>query len=74
MKILILGGDGYLGWPTAMFFADKGHEVKIIDNFVKLEKNHDVRFINKFLGLLAFEVLYRIFITKEMKEDMVLSM
>ena len=35
MKILILGGDGYLGWPTAMFFADKGHEVKIIDNFVK---------------------------------------
>ena len=46
----------------------------IIDNFGKLEKNHDVRIINKFLGLLAFEVWYRIFITKEMKEDMVLSM
>ena len=46
----------------------------IRDNFGKLEKNHDVRIINKFLGLLAFEVWYRIFITKEMKEDMVLSM
>ena len=45
----------------------------IRDNFGKLEKNHDVRIINKFLGLLAFEVWYRIFITKEMKEDTVLS-
>ena len=23
MKILIIGGDGYLGWPTAMFLAKK---------------------------------------------------
>jgi len=35
MKILILGGDGYLGWPTAMFFSKLGHDVKIIDNFIK---------------------------------------
>ena len=27
MRILILGGDGYLGWPTAMHFSDLGHEV-----------------------------------------------
>ena len=32
MKILILGGDGYLGWPTSMFFANKGHHVYSIDN------------------------------------------
>ena len=35
MKILILGGDGYLGWPTAMFFSKLGHKVTIIDNFLK---------------------------------------
>ena len=27
MRILILGGDGYLGWPTAMRFSARGHEV-----------------------------------------------
>jgi len=35
MRVLILGGDGYLGWPTAMHFSDKGHEVMAVDNFVK---------------------------------------
>ena len=35
MKILILGGDGYLGWPTAMHFARKGHTVAIADNLSK---------------------------------------
>ncbi len=35
MRILILGGDGYLGWPTAMHFADRGHEVAIVDNLGK---------------------------------------
>ena len=35
MRILILGGDGYLGWPTAMYLSNKGHEVAVIDNMVK---------------------------------------
>jgi len=33
MRILILGGDGYLGWPTAMRFSSRGHEVTLVDNF-----------------------------------------
>ena len=33
MRILILGGDGYLGWPTAMRFSARGHDVSIADNF-----------------------------------------
>ncbi len=33
MRILILGGDGYLGWPTAMRFSRSGHEVTVVDNF-----------------------------------------
>lgn len=35
MRILILGGDGYLGWPTAMHFSMLGDEVTMIDNFAK---------------------------------------
>ncbi len=33
MRVLILGGDGYLGWPTAMRFSARGHEVSVVDNF-----------------------------------------
>jgi UDP-sulfoquinovose synthase len=33
MRILILGGDGYLGWPTALRFSARGHEVSLVDNF-----------------------------------------
>jgi UDP-sulfoquinovose synthase len=35
MRVLILGGDGYLGWPTAMRFSGKGHEVAVLDNFAR---------------------------------------
>ena len=33
MRILILGGDGYLGWPTAMRFSGKGNDVAVVDDF-----------------------------------------
>ena len=35
MRLLILGGDGYLGWPTAMHFSRNGDEVMVVDSFVK---------------------------------------
>lgn len=35
MKVLILGGDGYLGWPTAMHLSNKDHEVAVVDNMLK---------------------------------------
>jgi UDP-sulfoquinovose synthase len=35
MKVLILGGDGYLGWPTAMHLATSGFEVCLVDNLAK---------------------------------------
>jgi UDP-sulfoquinovose synthase len=40
MRVLILGGDGYLGWPTAMRFSARGHEVSVVDNFSR-RKWHD---------------------------------
>jgi UDP-sulfoquinovose synthase len=33
MRILILGGDGYLGWPTSLHFSARGHEVSLVDDF-----------------------------------------
>ena len=35
MRVLILGGDGYLGWPTALRFSGKGHDVAVVDNFAR---------------------------------------
>jgi len=35
MRILILGGDGYLGWPTAMTFRNAGHDVFVADNYLR---------------------------------------
>jgi UDP-sulfoquinovose synthase len=35
MRVLVLGGDGYLGWPTAMYFSARGHDVTVVDNFAK---------------------------------------
>ena len=34
-KVLILGGDGYLGWPTALYFRERGWTVGLVDNLVK---------------------------------------
>ncbi len=35
MRILILGGDGYLGWPTALHLSAAGHDVAVADNFAR---------------------------------------
>lgn len=35
MRILVLGGDGYLGWPQAMYLSQQGHEVHVVDNLVR---------------------------------------
>jgi UDP-sulfoquinovose synthase len=35
MRILILGGDGYLGWPQSLYLSSKGHDVTIFDNLMR---------------------------------------
>jgi UDP-sulfoquinovose synthase len=35
MRVLVLGGDGYLGWPTSMCFAAAGHQVLAVDNYTR---------------------------------------
>ena len=48
MKILILGSDGYLSWPTTMHFANLGHEVFAVDNLSKrkIESEYGIEPIN----------------------------
>lgn len=33
MKVMILGGDGFCGWPTALHLSERGHRILIVDNF-----------------------------------------
>ncbi|HVN64121.1 MAG TPA: NAD-dependent epimerase/dehydratase family protein [Candidatus Binataceae bacterium] len=33
MKVIVTGGDGYLGWPQAMYLAKRGYDVCVADNF-----------------------------------------
>jgi UDP-sulfoquinovose synthase len=35
MRVLVLGGDGFCGWPTALHLSEQGHEVQIVDNFAR---------------------------------------
>ncbi len=40
MRILILGGDGFCGWPTSLHLSAQGHDVAIVDNLVR--RNADI--------------------------------
>jgi UDP-sulfoquinovose synthase len=42
VRILVLGGDGYLGWPTALHLSHGGHDVGIVDNFVRRQYDHEM--------------------------------
>lgn len=39
-KVLVLGGDGFCGWPTSLHLSSKGYEVKIVDNLSR--RNIDI--------------------------------
>jgi UDP-sulfoquinovose synthase len=40
MKVVVLGGDGFCGWPTSLYLSNRGHEVIIVDNLSR--RNIDV--------------------------------
>jgi UDP-sulfoquinovose synthase len=43
MRILILGGDGFCGWPTALYLSQQGHEVAILDNLSRRAWDDELR-------------------------------
>ncbi len=42
MRILVLGGDGYLGWPVALHLSGRGHEVGVVDNFARRQYDFEM--------------------------------
>jgi UDP-sulfoquinovose synthase len=42
MRIAVLGGDGYCGWATALYLSGKGHDVAVVDNFVRRQWDHEL--------------------------------
>ncbi|KPP84588.1 MAG: UDP-sulfoquinovose synthase [Rhodobacteraceae bacterium HLUCCO07] len=37
MKVIVLGGDGFCGWPTSLHLSRRGHDVIIVDNLSRRE-------------------------------------
>jgi UDP-sulfoquinovose synthase len=37
MKIVVLGGDGFCGWPNALYLSNRGHDIVIVDNLSRRE-------------------------------------
>ncbi|MGA3190265.1 MAG: NAD-dependent epimerase/dehydratase family protein [Bryobacteraceae bacterium] len=42
MRICVLGGDGYCGWATALYLSKKGHDVAVVDNFLRRQWDHEL--------------------------------
>jgi UDP-sulfoquinovose synthase len=42
MRVLVLGGDGFCGWPTSLYLSDRGHDITIIDNLSRRKIDIDL--------------------------------
>jgi UDP-sulfoquinovose synthase len=42
MKVLVIGGDGYCGWATALYLSNRGYEVAILDSLVRRHWDHEL--------------------------------
>jgi UDP-sulfoquinovose synthase len=42
LRVLVLGGDGFLGWPTALHLSRRGHDVGVVDNFVRRQYDFEM--------------------------------
>lgn len=43
MRIIVAGGDGFCGWPTALYLSKQGHDVTIVDNLVRRKYDEELR-------------------------------
>src|ERR1700727_382683 len=42
VRVLVLGGDGFCGWPTALYLSERGHDVTIVDNLSRRKIDIDL--------------------------------
>ena len=62
MRVMILGGDGYLGWPTAMAFRRAGRDLIAIDNYLRRKMAAETRsepLISKAHGCRSGAAIFR---------------
>jgi UDP-sulfoquinovose synthase len=72
VKVMILGGDGFCGWPTSLRLAKNGHSVVIVDNLSRRKIDNElssgsltdiatiserVRVANDLVGDIKFEFM-----------------
>ncbi len=55
MRVLILGGDGYLGWPQALYLSNQGYEVAVFDN--QARRQFDLK--HGYDSLLPIQTIHR---------------
>jgi UDP-sulfoquinovose synthase len=63
VRILVLGGDGYLGWPSALHLSAAGHEVGIADSFVRRQYDTELG-VTSLVPILPLEARVKIWETK----------
>ncbi len=42
MRVLVLGGDGFCGWPTTLYLSDRGHDITVLDNLSRRKIDVDL--------------------------------
>jgi len=42
VKIIVAGGDGFCGWPTALYLSKQGHDVAILDNMIRRKMDNEL--------------------------------
>jgi len=42
MRVVVLGGDGYCGWATALYLSKQGHSIAIADNFIRRQWDYEL--------------------------------
>ena len=42
MKVIVFGGDGFCGWPTALHLSNLGHDITIVDNLSRRQIDVDL--------------------------------
>ena len=42
VRVLVLGGDGFCGWPTSLYLSDRGHDITILDNLSRRKIDVDL--------------------------------